>query len=133
MLLKAILAFGGRDVPGTSSSMPVWADEDGDLAHNALRTAIHRLRKLLGDSGEIVWRNGRIGLDPARCWVDCWVLESAAARTSAGDIIENERPLKSTLEIRNGAFLAGDDDLWWTARSRDRYDRLRARAGCHAS
>ena len=46
-LLKAIIAFGGRNVREESLLDALWPDADGDAARFALTSAIHRLRRLL--------------------------------------------------------------------------------------
>ncbi|HZD41112.1 MAG TPA: hypothetical protein VE131_10350, partial [Terriglobales bacterium] len=47
-LLKAIIAFGGKNVREDLLLDALWPDSDGDTAGFALTSAIHRLRKLLG-------------------------------------------------------------------------------------
>ena len=47
-----------------------WPDADGDQAKAACEQALHRLRKLLGDSNLIVQREGRLRLAPFKIWVD---------------------------------------------------------------
>lgn len=48
-LLKAILALGGREVDPASITDLLWPDAEGDAAQKALETALHRLRKQLGN------------------------------------------------------------------------------------
>jgi ATP/maltotriose-dependent transcriptional regulator MalT/DNA-binding SARP family transcriptional activator len=106
-VLKAIVAFGGRDVAQEKIIDAVWPDEDGDSARISFEAAVHRLRKLLGDSRLLVVRNGKIGLDPARCWLDLWAFEADAS--GRGGLEGDAR----ALEFYGGDFLAGDEDLPW--------------------
>ena len=50
LLLKAIVALGGRDVPEQALCDTLWGDEEGDAARNALSITVSRLRKLLGSN-----------------------------------------------------------------------------------
>ena len=47
-LLKALLALGGRNIRHETLAEMLWPDSDGDDAHHALLTTLHRLRKLIG-------------------------------------------------------------------------------------
>ncbi|HSF48743.1 MAG TPA: winged helix-turn-helix domain-containing protein, partial [Burkholderiales bacterium] len=89
-LLKAIVAFGGKAVPEAQLMEALWADEEGDAAHQALTSAVHRLRKLLGDDKVIQVQEGRVSLDPRYCWIDAWafqhLLEHSEQAARAGDI-----------------------------------------------
>jgi LuxR family maltose regulon positive regulatory protein len=112
-LLKAILAFGGRDVPREQILDAVWIDEDGDAARQSFDTAIYRLRKIVDDSQILVLKNGRVGFNPARCWIDAWAFEEGLAARSAS----RENVLK-TLRLYGGDFLPDDDDLPWARAAR---------------
>jgi DNA-binding SARP family transcriptional activator len=46
-LLKALIAFGGRDIRRESLSDALWPDADGFSANNSLSTTLQRLRKLV--------------------------------------------------------------------------------------
>lgn len=119
-LLKAIVAFGGESVPEEKLIDAVWPDEDGDVGKSALTIAIHRLRKLLGDTSLIVVKDGRVGLDPALCWLDVWTFERRVASRSPNETEPNfQRRVEKGLALYRGDFLPGDDELWWTARRRD--------------
>jgi hypothetical protein len=48
LLLKAIIALGGKEVPEQALCDALWRDEDGDAARNAFAITVLRLRKLLG-------------------------------------------------------------------------------------
>ena len=66
-LLKAIVAFGGREVKDYLLIDALWADQEGDVARDAFRVALHRLRKLLGRSDAIDIDDGRVSLESNTC------------------------------------------------------------------
>jgi len=74
-LLKALIAFGGRQVPLERVADALWPRIDSDYAQRSLTTTLHRLRKLLGDETAIVLVEGKLSLDPHRFWIDSWALE----------------------------------------------------------
>ena len=113
-LLKAIIAFGGRDVKDYLLIDALWADQEGDVARDAFRVALHRLRKLLGRPDAIVVEDGRVGFDRALCWVDAIAFESALQRATMS---------RRLLERYVGPFLPGDLDEPWTAPMRERLRR----------
>jgi len=112
MLLKAIVALGGHDVPEESLCDALWGDEDGDAASNALSITIVRLRKLLGHAEAIVQQGGRISVNPELCWMDARVFEKRAS--AAGP------PSPDTLNLYAGAFLPDDQGEPWSVAARER-------------
>jgi LuxR family transcriptional regulator, maltose regulon positive regulatory protein len=119
-LLKAIVAFGGRDVPERRLVDALWPEEDGDTAHRSYATALHRLRKLLGDNDLIRQREGRVSLDGARVWVDALAFDVLTADRALADSAQATR----TIELYGGAFLPDEDDAPWAFSMRE---KLRAR------
>lgn len=122
-LLKAILALGSRDVPEQKLVDALWFEEDGDTAHQSFTTAMHRLRKLLGDKTLIRQREGRISLDTSRIWVDTLAFEALSAPGPATDTATSMR----AIELYRGEFLAYEDAPWAFAtreKLRARYLRL---------
>jgi LuxR family transcriptional regulator, maltose regulon positive regulatory protein len=107
-LLKAIAAFGGTNIPETQLVDAVWPEEEGDAGHHAFDVAVHRLRKLIGDSSLIILKGGRLSLNRARCWLDVWAFEEGLSSTAS------EAALCETLALYKGAFLLGDEDLPFT-------------------
>ncbi len=63
-----------------------------------LVTTLSRLRKLIG-AHAINRHDGRLGLEPTLCWVDCWALKRALGgnpkSTSPDALAEKMRPLRS--------------------------------------
>lgn len=110
-LLKAIIAFGGRDVKDYLLIDALWADQEGDVARDAFRVALHRLRKLLGRNDAIISDEGRVGFDPTLCWVDTMAFENGLQRPAHA---------ARALDRYRGPFLPGDIDEPWTAPMRER-------------
>jgi DNA-binding SARP family transcriptional activator len=112
LLLKAIVAFGGQDVPEQLLADALWGDEDGDAARNALSITVIRLRKLLGTSDAVLQLGGRVSLNSACCWVDASVFE--AAIDASGGMPEK------ILNLYGGSFLPDDLDESWSVAARER-------------
>ena len=74
LLLKAVIALGGRDVDEERLMDILWPEADGDQAYSALTTTLSRLRRLLGEKGLEV-QAGRVSLSPHYCWLDVWSFE----------------------------------------------------------
>ncbi len=104
-MLKAILAYGGVSVRRENIIDAIWADEEGDRGRKAFEAAVHRLRKLIGDHATIELKEGRVGLDPRRSFVDVWAFEESVASNAS----EKERI--RALKLYRGDFLAGEDHL----------------------
>lgn len=111
MLLKVLIALGGRDVRDHLLIDALWPQEEGDVARDAFRVALHRLRKLLGNADFVVVEDGRVSLDPAACWVDAIAFEAA---------LQQPDGVATALRLYEGEFLPGDADEPWTVAMRDR-------------
>jgi LuxR family maltose regulon positive regulatory protein len=121
-LLKALIAFGGRNVPEERLMDALWPDQEADAARKSLDITVLRLRKLLGNHDVIVVSDELIGLNPQFCWVDLWAFESWIAQTAAA---EAEIGLSATaLALYRGNFLPADAEQPWTVKARE---RLRAK------
>jgi tetratricopeptide (TPR) repeat protein len=116
-LLKAIIAEGGQDVPKELLLDLLWPEAEGDAAYISFKSAVFRLRRLLGDERAIQVKGGAISLNREVVWLDIWALESLAARVEAS--YENVRPedadavkvLSSlALNFYSGTFLPYDSD-----------------------
>lgn len=126
-LLKAIIAFGGCNVPEQALCDALWPDDEGDAAANALSITLVRLRRLLGMNEAIAHQGGRLTLNTELCWVDAQAFERrlAASRTATLE----------TLALYGGAFLPEDLGEPWSVAARE---RLRGRfidalSGCGAA
>jgi DNA-binding SARP family transcriptional activator len=121
-LLRAILAFGGREVATARLIDVVWPDQDGDSAAEALQVSLHRLRKLIGNH-TIAVRDGRIFLDPNQVWVDAWAFEQWVEDFAEDRARGRERLLELSeraLALYRGAFLGAEVDAPWALGTRER-------------
>lgn len=129
--LKAIIAYGAREVAIDHLAAALWPDADGDSAKGAFDVAIHRLRKLLGNADAIQVANGKVSLNTSLCGLDLWtfqadcqaVLELATMPEPDADTL-----LAAALEMLTaykGDFLAGEAEQPWLLPQRE---RLRAQS-----
>lgn len=117
-LLKAIIAFGSRDVPEQKLLDALWPEQDGDAASRSLIATLHRLRKLLGDSMAIRQSGGEIALDRHCCWIDVQAFDERLGATVKVDRIEH------AIALYRGAFLAEELNAPWAIPVRE---QLRAK------
>ena len=121
-LLKALIAFGGRNVPEERLMDALWPDEEADAARKSLDITVLRLRKLLGSNDTIMVSDELIGLNPQLCWTDVWAFERRITQTDAA---EAEHGLSAAAAaLYRGNFLPADAEEPWTVKARE---RLRAR------
>jgi len=124
MLLKALIAFGGRNVPEERLMDALWPDEEADAARKSLDITVLRLRKLLGSHDTIVVSDELIGLNPQFCWVDLWAFESRIAQSEAAEGEAGLSAAPAALALYRGNFLPADAEEPWTVKARE---RLRAK------
>ena len=119
-LLKAIISFGGRGVSINRLADILWPDADGDAAHGAFKTNLHRLRHMLGHPGAIRVAAGSLTLQENYCWVDVWVFErrltAAEACWHAGEPDKKDggraaELTQAALALYKGRFLESDEDM----------------------
>ena len=114
-LLKALIAFGGRDVSEQRLAAALWPESDGDAAQQSLATSLFRLRKLIGND-TVKRQEGRLSLDPQICWVDCWTFERLVSEANC-DIFDT---CSFVYEIYHKPFLDSEDDASWAVPMRER-------------
>ena len=123
-MIKVLIAFGGRDVNKGQISDALWPDADGDKAERAFATTLHRLRRLLDNDHALQIQDGRLSLNPACCWVDCWTFErllsQAEAASKSNEMAHAIAQIDKALPIYKGAFLAGDTTVFWAVSPRER-------------
>jgi LuxR family transcriptional regulator, maltose regulon positive regulatory protein len=143
-LLKVIIALGGREVPVDKLLDVLWPEAEGDVAHQAFTTALHRLRRLLENDKAIQLHDGRVSLDSRSCWLDVWAFERLAGEVDTAwrdappgkDPSQAFRAMKKTEDLYTGHFLAGEPNQHWVVSLRERLRakiiHLIGRAGaCH--
>jgi DNA-binding SARP family transcriptional activator len=128
LLLKALIALGGRDVPREMLADALWPDADGDLALQSLSVNVRRLRKLLGDETAIQTSEGRITLSNRVCWVDCWAFKRVFAHAekarqeggTPGSAHSSTALLEKALVLYKGDFLEEEKERPWALSLRER-------------
>ncbi len=131
-LLKALIAYGGRQVSEERLSEALWPRIEGDSAHRSFTTTLHRLRKLLGEDRALVLAEGKLTLDGRYVWVDSWGFEQASARideqlrggTKRAEPEALAALAERLLSLYTGPFLADEADASWGLALRE---RLRSR------
>jgi len=125
-MLKAIIAFGGREVSKDQLSDALWPEVAGDVAHLSFKTTLHRLRQLIGKEEIIQLKEGRITLDPRYCWVDVWAFQRIAKKAESlwkpgGNRARDDESIQQFIHfseqamgIYKGDFLPGDSMDMWT-------------------
>ncbi|HEV8306268.1 MAG TPA: BTAD domain-containing putative transcriptional regulator [Methylomirabilota bacterium] len=137
-MLEAIVAFGGRGVHEPQLAEALWPDAEGDAAHQAFATTLHRLRRLVGQDDTVALREGRVSLDSRRCWVDVWAFEALldqADAEKAGNAARARTLGERALALYRGPFLGPDSPAWAVAareRLRRRFLRGVGRLGRHS-
>lgn len=128
-LLAALLAEGGRGVHDHRLCEILWPDAEGDAAHRAFDTTLHRLRKLLGHERALLLSDSKLSLNPALCWVDSWNFERLLGRIDLllknPDSTTTHRALLHRLSSRlhglyRGPFLGRDAQTNWAVAQRER-------------
>jgi DNA-binding SARP family transcriptional activator len=128
LLLKALIAAGGRQVAGSNLANMLWPDTDGDRAQQAFETTLHRLRKYLGDDRYLLTEDGRLTLNSDLVWVDVWCFERSAGalqrelrqtatRQSVADVVRHADNLLRTYQ---GHFLSRDETSCWSVSLQER-------------
>jgi ATP/maltotriose-dependent transcriptional regulator MalT/DNA-binding SARP family transcriptional activator len=130
-LLRVLVALGGEAVSEERITDAMWPRIEGDSAHRSFTSTLHRLRKLLGEDGALVLREGRLSISRRHVWTDVWALEatvteieSQLARGRVPEPAEVERCQTRLFALYRGPFLAREDDAAWLLQPRE---RLRAR------
>ena len=137
-MLKALIAFGGKEIGEEQMADLLWPESDGDAAYSSFTTNLSRLRHLLGYDKAIRYHDGRITLDPHSCWVDAWAFEhmvSESEKSWKEDPPHTFVLARKAIDLYQGHFLASDGDPYWAVsyreKLRDRYLRLITRVGDH--
>lgn len=127
-LLKAVIAYGGRDISLSLLTAALWPDSDGDDAKRAFDTTLFRLRRILGDDRVIILQDGKVSLDSRYCWTDVWAFERLLGRlnrirnldTSGKDALVLEQLTTQLLALYQDHFLAREDMTSWSVSLRER-------------
>ncbi|MGI9045215.1 MAG: BTAD domain-containing putative transcriptional regulator [Burkholderiales bacterium] len=127
-LLKAIVAFGGKAIPEEQLAAALWANEEGDAAHQLFTAVVHRVRRLLEYDEVIKIKEGRVSLNPRLCWVDVWafqrLLGQAEQAARSGDLDRQCQVIDRALRLYRGGFLAADTEESWAMAMHERLRSL---------
>ena len=123
-LLKAIIAYGGIDIPTDRVIDSLWDEADGDMAHSAFSTTLNRLRALMVHKEAILLKEGRITLNQRYCWVDTLAFQHTLERGEElchkGHAKEAAGLYETGLSFYKGHFLADDEGKPWILLTRER-------------
>jgi DNA-binding SARP family transcriptional activator len=123
-LLKAVIAFGSREVPKAKLVDALWTEEEGDAAQRDFDVALYRLRKLLHDPRAIVFEDSRISVDTAFCWVDVLEIERRFEQLEQALKRDDESQVETYLgaisRLYGGMFLPAETDAAWSVSMRER-------------
>lgn len=127
-MLKAIIALGGREAGQEQLTDILWPESEGDAAHMAFKTTLHRLRKLMGNDQAIRLQEGCLSLDDRYCWVDAFafhqIFEKVEAMRKGGQDESRSEQLiqlaEKAMGIYRGHFLADDVAEAWAVSTRER-------------
>jgi hypothetical protein len=118
-LLKALIAFGSKEVDQCSIVDALWPDLEGDNAQTAFDSTLYRLRKLLADDCAITLKSGKLSLDPQRVRVDVLEAERLCDGIDAALAGSTEAPIQDSLgallSACAGEFLPGESEPWTLA------------------
>ncbi len=120
MLLKALIAFGGSNVPEERLMDALWPDEEADSARKSLDITVLRLRKLLASNDAVIVGDELISLDPKLCWVDIWAFEQRADEACTAEAQRVPTGAAKALALYRGNFLPADAEQPWTVKMRER-------------
>jgi DNA-binding SARP family transcriptional activator len=118
-MLKALICLGGRSVAEFHLAEALWPDAEGDMQHQSLATTLHRLRRLLGGKEMVDFDDGRISLNPRRCWVDAWAFERLLSQAEVESRIMEKKSSffaakysEKAIKLYKGNFLSQNIDHW---------------------
>ncbi|MCF6267035.1 MAG: hypothetical protein L3J57_10870 [Desulfuromusa sp.] len=124
MLLRALIALGGRQVRKSQLVDIFWPDSNGDEQLAALKITLHRLRKLIGIKDALIQTTNHLSLNPCYCWVDSWQFERLANQALNSNWGGGQEAVKKTFAIYRGAFLSSFQEELWGLAYRQRLESI---------
>jgi DNA-binding SARP family transcriptional activator len=118
-LLKALIAFGGVNVPEERLTDALWPNVDGDLAHKSFETTLGRLRRLLGGEAFVRYRARQLTINPLYCWVDSLALEQLFETLGESSGERAALLCEKAMGLHKGPFLPSDAGLSWALPCRE--------------
>ena len=123
-LLQYLIAHGGASVPVAAATDALWPDAEGDAGKRSFDVTLYRLRKLLGADEAIRLEGGKLSLNDAMCWIDCFAFERLAAGLEGAAGERCDELAFRLLALYRGHFLANEEAHAWASAYRE---ALRAR------
>ncbi|MDF0675559.1 MAG: BTAD domain-containing putative transcriptional regulator [Nitrospira sp.] len=137
-LLKAMIAFGGQDIPTSRLIDALWPDAEGDAGEETFHKTLQRLRRLLNHDGLIQVGGNRVSLNRQVCWVDALAFQTLL--NGADDSMHRQAPLdaksrryEQAIALYRGPFLEVDGAYEWADHSRERLRHQFERSIQHVS
>lgn len=130
-LLKALLAFDGRDVHIDNIMDALWPDADGDQARSSFKTSLHRLRKNLGDHDALLLKNNRLSLNEHYVWLDSWRIKRLFAQAEQLNL--TAKPAQTAhasavfgqlMQLYQGHFLSSEGASWTILQREELHSRF---------
>jgi ATP/maltotriose-dependent transcriptional regulator MalT len=127
MLLKAMIAMGGHDIPTSRLIDALWPDAEGDAGEETFHKTLQRLRGLLSLDQLIQVRGKRISLNREIFWVDALVFDDLLShgyrdKKQLKDDTTWMKAYELAVGLYRGHFLGDDEPEAW---ARVQQDRLR--------
>jgi ATP/maltotriose-dependent transcriptional regulator MalT/DNA-binding SARP family transcriptional activator len=143
LLLKSLVAHGGRDIPKDILIEDLWPESDGESAAKSFKVTLHRLRKILEPelsrelgSAYLHLKDNLVSLDPDLCRID--VEEFLALSKEIRNLGDRESPdalldrCVRAAALYRGDFLPEEPYLSWVEMKRtvlqDNYLEIMAKA-----
>lgn len=127
-LLEALIASGGGPIAETRLHDWLWPDLEGDRAHRAFITTLHRLRRAIGIPEAIEFAGESLSLSREHVDFDVWTFQAACGQGS-GTLAQRAN---HALDVYGGGLLADQPAMWCLPlreRLRDRLVALILHAG----
>jgi ATP/maltotriose-dependent transcriptional regulator MalT/DNA-binding SARP family transcriptional activator len=127
-LLKAIIAYGGINVPENRLADALWPEAEGDLAHKSLEMTLIRLRRLFGDVNFVRYNSRQVSIDTQYCLVDAINLEHLINRMIDCPLEQIGSIWEKVSSLYKGHFLDYDTENEWAFSMRERLKNKMIRA-----
>jgi len=126
LLLKTLLALGGREVSEEMLTDILWPDADGDAGRRTFNVTLRRLRQILGDEKSLHLVNAKLSVNNQYCWIDAWHLEQILTEiknhidtsTITPGVIQYQ--LERLFHYYTGQFLQGNSEHKWIILQQER-------------
>jgi len=119
-LLTLLIAAGPEGLTDGAIADHLWPDLEAYAAATNVDTNVYRLRKLLPVEDAIISRQGRVALNPQRCWVDAWSFERLAAECRQATQSTLLDKANEALALYKGHFLKCEGEQSWALAFHDR-------------